>query len=80
VRLEADANVLLSIAMGGAAAKLVTRPDFELFTTRHTFAETLEYLLILAARKGLSLERRMLICSPSNLGDDLVVERPARYR
>ena len=57
MRLAVDANVLLSIAMGGAAAKLVTRPDFELFTTRHTFAETLEYLPILAARKGLSLER-----------------------
>jgi predicted nucleic acid-binding protein len=57
VRLAVDANVLLSIAMGGAAAKLVTRQDFELFTTRHTFAETLEYLPILAARKGLSLER-----------------------
>jgi hypothetical protein len=33
------------------------RPDFELFTTRHAFAETLEYLPILAARKGLRLER-----------------------
>lgn len=57
MRLAVDANVLLSIAMGGAAAKLVMRPDFELFTTRHTFAETLEYLPILAARKGLRLER-----------------------
>lgn len=35
--------------MGGAGAKLVMRPDFGLFTTRHTFAETLEYLPILAA-------------------------------
>jgi predicted nucleic acid-binding protein len=43
--------------MGGAATKLVARPDLELFTTRHTFAETLEYLPILAARKGLRLER-----------------------
>jgi len=57
VRLAIDANVLLSIAMGGAAAKLAMRPDFELFTTRHTFAETLEYLPILAARKGLKMER-----------------------
>ncbi len=57
MRLAVDANVPLSIAMGGAAARLVTRPNFELFTTRHTFDETLEYLPILAARKGLRLER-----------------------
>ena len=57
MRFAVDANVLLSIAMGGAAARLVTRPDFELFTTRHTFDETLEYLPVLAARKGLRLER-----------------------
>ena len=57
MRLAVDANVLLSIAMGGAAARLVTRPDFELFTTTHTFDETLEYLPVLAARKGLRLER-----------------------
>jgi len=57
VRLAVDANVLLSIALGGAAARLVTRPDFELFTTPHTLDETLEYLPILAARKGLRLER-----------------------
>lgn len=43
--------------MGGVAAQLVTRPDFELFTTRHTFAETLEYLPILASRKNLRLEK-----------------------
>jgi len=55
VRLAVDANVLLSIALGGAAARLVTRPDFELFTTPHTLDETLEYLPILAARKGLRL-------------------------
>ena len=57
MRLAVDANVPLSIAMGGAAARLVTRPNFELFTTRHTFDETIEYLPILAARKGLRLER-----------------------
>lgn len=57
MRLAVDANVLLSISMGGTAAKLAMRPDFELFTTLHTFAETLEYLPILAARKGLRLER-----------------------
>lgn len=57
MRLAVDANVLLSIALGGAAARLVTRPDFELFTTPHTLDETLEYLPILAARKGLRLER-----------------------
>jgi predicted nucleic acid-binding protein len=46
--------------MGGAGAKLVMRPDFELLTTRHTFSETLEYLPILAVRKGLRLERMEL--------------------
>ena len=57
MRLAVDANILLSIALGGAAARLATRPDFELFTTPLTFDETLEYLPVLAARKGLRLER-----------------------
>ncbi|MCX6603460.1 MAG: PIN domain-containing protein [Acidobacteria bacterium] len=43
--------------MGGAAARLAARPDLELFTTTHTFDETLEYLPVLAAHKGLRLER-----------------------
>ncbi|MFN7541368.1 MAG: PIN domain-containing protein [Acidobacteriota bacterium] len=79
MRLAIDANVLLSIAMGGAAAKLVMRPDFELFTTRHTFAETQEYLPILAACKGLRLERmeRSLHAVPIQI---LAEEMYARHR
>ena len=56
MRLAVDANVLLSVAMGGAAARLKTRPDFGRFPRIHTFDERLEYLPILAARKGARLE------------------------
>ena len=57
MRLAVDANVLLSVALGGAASKLVTRTNFEYFTTSFTFDEVVEYIPILAARKGLRLDR-----------------------
>ncbi len=56
MRPAVDASVLL-VALGGAASKLVTRPNFEFLTTSFTFDEVLEYMPVLAASKGLRLDR-----------------------
>ena len=42
MRLAVDANILRSVALGGAASKIVNRSNIELLTTSYTFDEVLE--------------------------------------
>lgn len=60
VRLAADANVLLSVAAGHAASKVMLNSfpvDVELVTTASVIAEIREYLPALAEQAGLDLAR-----------------------
>lgn len=50
--VAADANVLLSAAVGGAAARVFTDSDLEVVTTEAVLAEVREYLAEPAEKKG----------------------------
>jgi predicted nucleic acid-binding protein len=55
VKLAADANVLLSASLGGAARLVLRHPRIaEVLTTEATLGEVQEYAAHLAAKKGLS--------------------------
>lgn len=61
MRLVADANVLLSALIGGRAKAVLTHPDVEaVFTTRMTLAEVQDYVVGLAAKRRLPLDRILL--------------------
>ena len=61
MRLAADANVLLSAALGGRAKIALTHPEIEsVFTTASTFSEVNDYALVLAAKKRLPLDTVLL--------------------
>jgi predicted nucleic acid-binding protein len=61
VKLAADANVLLSAAIGGRARIAISNPIIEeLMTTETVFAEVEEYAALLGRKKGLTPETLML--------------------
>ena len=61
MRLVADANVLLSAAIGGRAALILARPDLsETVTPASALAEVQEYAAPLARKVGLPLQTVLL--------------------
>lgn len=55
-RVAADANVLLSAAMGHAALKIFTHFNIEVVSTGTVLEEVREYLAELAQRYGIAIE------------------------
>jgi predicted nucleic acid-binding protein len=55
-RIAADANIVLSAAIGGAARRVFNRPGLEIVTTVFTMSEVLEYLPELAESRNIALE------------------------
>ncbi len=61
VKLAADANVLLSVVLGGRAGLIATHPNIgSIFTTEQTFAEVEEYAPLLSRKRGLPLNSVLL--------------------
>ena len=61
MKLAADANVLLSVVLGGRAKAVLSHPAIEsVYTTTCTFGEVNDYALVLARKKRLSLESVLL--------------------
>ena len=61
MKLVADANVLLSAALGDRARLVLSHPDVEqVFTSEATFSEAQEYAGVLAVRKRLPRETALL--------------------
>lgn len=61
MRLVADANVLLAAVLGGRAKAVLQHPEIEeLLTPETTLAEVQEYAVVLAKKKGLSLDTLLL--------------------
>lgn len=56
MRLAADANVLLSAALGGRARLVLDHPDTEVFTTEATLAEVQEYAAHLVRKRRLRVD------------------------
>jgi predicted nucleic acid-binding protein len=57
VRLVADANVLLSAILGGAAARVLRHPQVEaVMAAAPALDEVHEYAIVLARERGLKLE------------------------
>ena len=54
--VAADANVLLSAAIGGAAQRVFHETDIEVVTTEEVLDEVREYLVELAVKNGLTQE------------------------
>ena len=54
--VAADANVLLSAAVGGAAARVFSDTDLDVVTTEEVLAEVREHLGALAEKVGLAPE------------------------
>ena len=54
--VAADANVLLSAAIGGAAVRVFTDADVEVVTTEEVLGEVIEYLAELAVKNGMTQE------------------------
>ena len=54
--VAADANVLLSAAVGGAASRVFTDSDLEVVTTEEVLAEVREHLASLARKVRMPLE------------------------
>jgi len=61
VKLAADANVLLSVVLGGRAGLIATHRKIEgIFTTHQTFAEVEEYAPLLSRKRRLPLDNVLL--------------------
>jgi predicted nucleic acid-binding protein len=61
VKLVADANVLLASVLGGRAKAILQHPGVdELFTAEATLSEVQEYAIVLARKRGLSLDSLLL--------------------
>jgi len=61
VKLVADANVLLAAVLGDRARAVLQHPDIdEVLTAEPTLAEVQEYAIILARKRGLSLDTLLL--------------------
>jgi predicted nucleic acid-binding protein len=61
VKLVADANVLLAAVLGGRAKAILQHPGVdELMTAEATLAEVQEYAVVLARKRGLSLDSLLL--------------------
>ncbi len=54
--VAADANVLLSAAVGAAAARVFTEGELEVVTTEEVLSEVREHLASLATKMGMPLE------------------------
>ena len=74
MQLVADANVLLSAAIGGRAKLVLEHPDMEaVYAPACALDEVHEYLGVLAAKKRLSLDTLLLTLAALPV---TVVERP----
>ncbi len=69
VRLAADANVLLSVVLGGRAKLVLEHPKVsEVVTAEATFAEVQEYAAHLAKKRRLSLDLVLLTLATLPVG------------
>ena len=61
MKLAADANVLLSAVIGGAASLVLSHPSIEeIFATETVYAEVEEYAAVVGRKKKLAPETLML--------------------
>lgn len=61
MKLVADANVLLAAVLGDRARAVLQHPEIEeVLTAEPTLAEVQEYAIILARKRGLSLDTLLL--------------------
>jgi predicted nucleic acid-binding protein len=74
VKLVADANVLLSAALGGRASLVLSHPNIEaIYTTQAAYAEVQEYAIVLSRSRRLSMDALLLAVAALPV---ILVERP----
>ena len=78
MRLVADANVLLSAVLGGRAGDVLKHSEVhEVLTAEAAFAEVQEYAVLLARKRGVSVDAVLLTVAASPV---LMVERTVYAR
>ena len=76
MKLAADANVVLSALVGGAAGRVFQNPEVEVYTARQVISEIEEYIPRFAAWKG--LDEALLRITLTNI--PLAILEPEQYK